>query len=247
MPPKEPEAAEDEPPKEEEVREIPKPKGLAEKLGKVMAHEKGEKLPEEPEVREIPKPKGLMAKLGKVLDHEKKPDSEKVAKKMDLSKFDSADAKKAAADGTPPPKPPDDVEEGVPVPKSPEETVKDLIVHTEGLIEKAPEHIDLSRPKKLIRKAKDALEEGESEDADKLAQEAREKIVEIRNDFINAKKLLKQSKDRLLGAKAKGFNISKAKSHYQMALKLLKKNDHIMSMQYAKLCLREIERNEMGI
>jgi hypothetical protein len=32
-----------------------------------------------------------------------------------------------------------------------------------------------------------------------------------------------------------------------MALKLLKKNDHIMSMQYAKLCLREIERNEMGI
>lgn len=137
-------------------------------------------------------------------------------------------------------------EEGIMV-KDGDTSVKSIIEHTEALITKAPEYIDLSRPKKLIHKAKESLAEGDSEEANKLAQEARQKIIEIRNDFINAKKLLKLSKERLLTAKDKGYNINKAKSHYQMALKLLKKNDHIMSMQYAKLCLREIERNEMGI
>jgi len=138
-------------------------------------------------------------------------------------------------------------EEGIVVKDGGDTSIKSVIEHTEGLIAKAPEYIDLSRPKKLIHKAKEALAEGDPDEANKLAQEARQKIIEIRNDFINAKKLLKLSKERLLTAKDKGYNINKAKSHYQMALKLLKKNDHIMSMQYAKLCLREIERNEMGI
>jgi len=137
-------------------------------------------------------------------------------------------------------------EEGIVI-KDGDTSVRSIIEHTEALITKAPEYIDLSRPKKLIHKAKESLAEGDSDEANKLAQEARQKIIEIRNDFINAKKLLKLSKERLLTAKDKGYNINKAKSHYQMALKLLKKNDHIMSMQYAKLCLREIERNEMGI
>ncbi len=243
----------------DDTREIPKPKGLNKSVAAVLGHKKkkGKDKKKESEdgeeVRELPKPKGLSKSIDSVLGNKKKKSKDEALKALR--------EKMAARDGISTPAGKEKKEEPKEEPKKEEpkkdkkkekrseglttEEVEEMIASTEKRIEKAPGNIDLTKPKELLELSKKALKEGKNDDAMKFARDSKAKISEIRSEFITARDTLKTSKEKLIEARGKGIDIKKAKSLYQQSVKMLKSSNYSMAIQYAKLCLRELERNEI--